>query len=91
MVSMSTASVEDYKIVIICSSAKHATWKRKSKIWLAQRDYYNMFNLSDMTISGMLFDWVSVFGLTPTQQLWPEQVTFQWDNDEVRFVPDIHA
>ena len=41
-------------------------------------------------------EWVSDCCLTPTQQFfpaisWREQINFQWDNDEVRFVLDQHA
>ena len=39
--------------------------------------------------------WVSNCCLTPIQQFsaisWREQVNFQWDDDEVRFVLDQHA
>jgi hypothetical protein len=40
-------------------------------------------------------EWVSDCCLTPTQEFsaisWQEQVNFQWDDDEVRFVLDQHA
>jgi hypothetical protein len=42
--------------------------------------------------------WVSEFVIVAWRQLgnvaaisWPEQVDFQWDDDEVRFVLDQHA
>ena len=40
-------------------------------------------------------EWMTDCCLTPTQQFsdisWREQVNFQWDDDEVRFVLDQHA
>jgi hypothetical protein len=41
-------------------------------------------------------EWVSDCRLMPPQQFclaisWREQVNFQWDDDDVRFVPDQHA
>jgi hypothetical protein len=41
-------------------------------------------------------EWVSDCWLMPIQQFfsyisWQEQVNFQWDDDEVRFVLDQHA
>jgi hypothetical protein len=38
-------------------------------------------------------EWVSDCCLTPIQQFfqWQEQVNFQWDEDEVRFLLDQHA
>jgi hypothetical protein len=40
-------------------------------------------------------EWVSDYCLTPTPQFsaisWREQVIFQWDDDEVRFILDQHA
>jgi hypothetical protein len=42
------------KIDICCFSAKHAAIRRKRKDWLA-RNQDNMFEWSDMSTSGLLF------------------------------------
>ena len=42
------------KIGMCCFSAKHAALSRKSKDWLA-RNQYNVSELSDMYIRGLLF------------------------------------
>ena len=49
---------KDYKIDICCFSAKHASLRRKSKDWLA-RNQDNVSEWSDMSIRGLLFQWVS--------------------------------
>jgi hypothetical protein len=49
----------DYKIGIWCFSAKHATLRRKSKDWLA-RNQNNVSEWSDMSIRGLLFQWVAL-------------------------------
>jgi hypothetical protein len=46
--------IKDYNIGMCCFSAKHASLRRKSKDWLA-RNQYNVFELSDMSIRGLLF------------------------------------
>jgi hypothetical protein len=45
---------KDYKIGICCFSAKHAALRRKSKDWLV-RNQNNVFEWSDMSIRGLLF------------------------------------
>ena len=45
---------KDYKIVICCFSAKHATLRRKSKDWLA-RNQNNVSEWRDMSTRGLLF------------------------------------
>jgi hypothetical protein len=45
---------KDYKIGICCFSTKHADLRSKSKDWLAQKQN-NVFEWSDMSTSGLLF------------------------------------
>jgi hypothetical protein len=45
---------KDFKIGICCFFAKHAALRRKSKDWLA-RNQNNVFEWSDMSIPGLLF------------------------------------
>jgi hypothetical protein len=53
-----SGQTKDYKISICCFSAEHATLRRKSKDWLALNQT-NVSELGDMSISGLLFQWVS--------------------------------
>jgi hypothetical protein len=48
----------DYKIGICCFSAKYTALRRKSKDWLA-RNRNNVFEWSDMSTRGLLFQWAS--------------------------------
>jgi hypothetical protein len=72
---------KDYKIGICCFSTKHTTLRRKTKDWLA-RNQNNVSEWSDMSTHEF-----SNFSATS----WWEQVNFQWDDDEIRFVLDQHA
>jgi hypothetical protein len=47
---------KDYTIGICCFSAKHTTWRRKSK-YLLVRNQDNLFERGDMSIRGLLFQW----------------------------------
>ena len=47
-----------YKIGICCFSTKHATFRRKSKDWLACNQN-NVSEWSDMSTRGLLFQWAS--------------------------------
>ena len=49
-----SGQIKDYKIGICCSSAKHAALRSKSKYWLA-RNQNNVFEWSDMSTRGLLF------------------------------------
>jgi hypothetical protein len=49
-----SGQTKDYEIGICCFSAKHAALRRKSKDWLAWNQD-NMFEWSDMSIRGLLF------------------------------------
>ena len=51
--------IKDYKIDICYFSAKHAALRRKSKDWLA-RNQDNITELGNMSIRGVLLQWVSV-------------------------------
>jgi len=53
-----SGQTKDYKIGICCFSAKHAALRRKSKDWLA-RNQNNVFEWSDMSIRGLLFQCTS--------------------------------
>jgi len=53
-----SGQTKDYKIGICCFSAKHAALRRKSKYWLA-RNQNNVYEWSDMSIRGLLFQWAS--------------------------------
>jgi hypothetical protein len=53
-----SGQTKDYKIGICCFSAKHAALRRKSKDWLA-RNQNNVFEWSDMSICGLLFQCTS--------------------------------
>jgi len=52
------SQTKDHKIGICCFSAKHAALRRKSKDWLA-RYQNNVSEWSDMSTSGLLFQWAS--------------------------------
>ena len=58
-----SGQTKDYKIGILCFSAKQAALKRKSIDWLA-RNQDNVFEWGDMSIRGLLFQWTS------TIQIW---------------------
>ena len=49
---------KDYKIGMCCFSAKHAAFRRKSNDWLALNQD-NVSEWDDMSIRGLLFQWVS--------------------------------
>jgi len=49
-----SGQTKDYKIGICCFSAKHAAFRRKSKVGLA-RDEDNVCEWDDMSIRGLLF------------------------------------
>jgi hypothetical protein len=49
-----SGQTKDYKIGICCFSAKHAALRSKNKDWLAQNQN-NVFEWSDMSICGLLF------------------------------------
>ena len=60
---------KDYDSGIFCFSAKHTALRSKSKDWLA-RNQNNVYEWSDMSTRGLLFQWastmqiqLSVFGL----------------------------
>ena len=53
-----SGQTKDYKIGICCFSAKHAALRSKSKDWLA-RNQNNVFEWSDMSTRGLLFQWTS--------------------------------
>ena len=53
-----SGQTKDYKIGICCFSAKHAALRRKSKYWLV-RNQDKVSEWSDMSISGLLFQWAS--------------------------------
>jgi hypothetical protein len=50
---------KDCKIGICCFSTKHAAVRRKSKDWLAGNQN-NVFEWSDMSTRGLLFQWASI-------------------------------
>ena len=49
-----SGQTKDYKIGIVCFSAKNTTLRSKSKNWLA-RNQNNMSEWSDMSTCGLLF------------------------------------
>jgi hypothetical protein len=49
-----SGQAKHYKIDICCFSAKHATLKRKNKVWLTQNQE-NVSEWSDMSTRGLLF------------------------------------
>jgi hypothetical protein len=53
---------KDYKIGICRFSAKHAAIRRKSKDWLV-RNQNNVFEWSEMSIHGLLFQLIPVITL----------------------------
>jgi hypothetical protein len=53
-----SSQTKDYKIGICSFSAKHAALRRKSKDWSA-RNQNNVFEWSDMSTRGLLFQWAS--------------------------------
>ena len=53
-----SGQTKDYKIGISCFSAKHAALRRKSKDW-SVRNQNNVFEWSDMSTHGLLFQWAS--------------------------------
>ena len=66
----------------------YVTLKTKCK---EKKDRGNMLDIGNKT--HVVIEWVSDCCLTPIQQFssyisWREQVNFQWDDDEVRFVLD---
>ena len=50
---------KDYEIGICYLSAKHTALRRKSKDWLA-RNQNNVYEWSDMSTHGLLFQWASI-------------------------------
>jgi hypothetical protein len=52
-----SGQTNDYEIGISCFSAKHAALRRKIKDWLA-RNQDNVSEWDDMSIRGLLFQWV---------------------------------
>ena len=57
---------KNYKIDIYCFSAKHAALRSKSKDWLLRNQ--NVSDSSDMSTSGLLFQWASTIK-NPTQRV----------------------
>ena len=53
-----SGQTKDYKIGICCFSAKHAALRSKSTDWLV-RIQDNVSEWGDMSIRGLLFQWVS--------------------------------
>ena len=52
-----SGQTKDYKIGICCFSAKHTSLRSKRKDWLA-RNQNNVFEWSDMSTRGLLFQWI---------------------------------
>jgi hypothetical protein len=55
-----SVETKDYEIGMCCFSAKHAALTGKSKDWLV-RNQDNVWEWSDMSISGLLIQWASTW------------------------------
>jgi hypothetical protein len=55
-----SGETKDYEIGICCFSAKYAALRGKSKDWLV-RNQDNVWEWSDMSISGLLIQWASTW------------------------------
>jgi hypothetical protein len=71
-----SSETKDYRIGISWLSAKHTALRRKGKYWMA----LNQDNGSEWRLD-IFYDSISLL----------EQVNFQWNDDEVRFLLDQHA
>ena len=57
-----SGQIKDYDIGVCCFSTKHASFKRKSKDWLA-RNRDSMFEWGDMFIHGVLYQWARTINI----------------------------
>jgi hypothetical protein len=94
------APIKDYEIGIYCISTKHAVLRRKCKDWLAR----NQDNVSEWRYSGIR-DSSDEYQTSKKYEIaakikktrpffisipWREQVNFQGNDNELRFVLDQH-
>ena len=60
---------KDYKIGVCCFSAKHTQLRSRSKDWLA-RNQDNVSEWGNMSIRGLLFQWVSTIKIQLSVLVW---------------------